>query len=53
VKGGMLIAKYKTTFIDKLQFARHMCPTEESLVNRYVEGLPFPYRGTVRFKSTL
>ena len=52
VKGSMSISKYNTTFIEKLQFARHMCPTEESLVNRYVEGLPFPYRATVRVRTS-
>ena len=52
-KGSMTIAKYNTTFNEKLQFARVYCPTEEKLVSHYVEGLPYEYRATVRLQTTI
>ncbi|PWA40521.1 zinc finger, CCHC-type, Retrotransposon gag domain protein [Artemisia annua] len=45
--------KYNTAFTEKLQFANKLCPDEESKVARYVEGLPYEYRTSVRSKTTL
>jgi len=52
-KGTLPIAKYNSIFSEKLQFARDYCPTEAKMIRRYVEGLPFEYRATVRQQSTL
>ena len=52
-KGSMSIAKFNTTFTEKLQFSRHLCPSKKSLVTRYAEGLPFVFSNTVRNQSTL
>ncbi|PWA56067.1 hypothetical protein CTI12_AA422440 [Artemisia annua] len=52
-KGNMNIDQYNTAFTEKLQFANKLCPDEESKVARYVEGLPYEYRTSVRSKTTL
>lgn len=52
-KGSMSIAKYCIAFTEKLQFARHFCPDQRSMIARFVEGLPFPYKAAVRHQATL
>ena len=49
----MSIDKYNSTFNEKMQFAQHYCPDQESLVARFVEGLPYEYKSAVRGQATL
>jgi hypothetical protein len=52
-KGNSSVAQYNSSFMEKLSFARHHFRDEESLIDRYAEGLPFIYRGMVRNKFTI
>lgn len=52
-KCSLTVAKYNTSFTEKLQIARHLCPLKRSLIARYVEGLPYPYQSVVRGQTTL
>lgn len=52
-KGKMSLSEHEAKFIEKLRFARRLCLDDESVVTRYVEGLPSNYREAVRREISL
>lgn len=52
-KGDMTVDEYARLFVAKLQYVRHLAPSDKDCVERFVAGLPFKYSMAVRRETTL